>query len=123
MVEWLQDGAPGPTPKDPVVTRIDVFPKERIFEPDRHPTQNLVIQATWSDGVVRDVTPWARLSTLNDAIAALSPAGVVKAAGRGETSIMVRYGGQATVARMSVPFARLASARAPAIQPANYIDE
>jgi hypothetical protein len=119
MVEWLQQGAPGPSPKDPVVTRVDVYPSQRVFTPGH--TQHLVTVATYSDGVVRDVTSWTRFGTLNDAVASCTPAGGVKAIGRGETSIMVRFGGQATVARMSVPFARLASA--PNVSAANYVDE
>lgn len=118
VVEWLQQGAPGPTPKDPVVTRIDVYPSQRVLTPGK--AQRLVVLATWSDGVVRDVTSWTRFGTLNDAVASCTPAGEVKSVGRGETAIMVRYGGQATVARMSVPFARLASA--PKTAPVNYID-
>ncbi len=118
IFEWLRQGAPGPKPKDPVVTRIDVYPKERVFTPGK--AQSLVVVATYSDGIVRDVTSWARFGTLNDAIASVTPAGFVKAIGRGETSIMVRFGGQAAVARMAVPFAHLASY--PKMPEANYVD-
>lgn len=124
LVAWLRQGASGPSPKDPVVTKVEVFPKERVFTPQKAGSkasdQSLVVQATYSDGVVRDVTRWARLSTLNDAIASVSTDGTVSAVGRGETSIMVRFGGQAAVARMSVPFARVASF--PALLQFNYVD-
>src|SRR5207244_4735866 len=81
IVSWLQDGAPGPTTKDPEVTKIEVFPSERILNPGSE--QSLVVRATYSDGVVRDVTRWARLQPLNDSIAKISPEAVVKAFGRG----------------------------------------
>ena len=105
LAAWIREGAPGPTPNDPDVARIDVFPSERVFTQSGQ-TQHLVVYATYSDGTVRDVTGQARLNTLNDAIAACAPEGVVTASGRGQTAIMVRYGGQATVATCLVPFAR-----------------
>jgi hypothetical protein len=121
MAEWIRQGAPGPTPKDPVVIRIDVYPSQRVFTPGSKLPQRLVVVATYSDGVTRDVTSWTRFGTLNDAVASVTPEGAVKAVGRGETSIMVRFGGQATVARMSVPFARIAAY--PTVRTANYVDE
>jgi hypothetical protein len=104
LTQWLRDGAPAPDPADPQVTKIEVFPSERIL-PKEGDRQRLVVRATYTDGTTRDVTRWARLNTLNDAIASCTPEGVVTAIGRGQTAIMVRYSGQATVANMLVPFA------------------
>ncbi|HZP82467.1 MAG TPA: DUF1549 domain-containing protein, partial [Chthonomonadaceae bacterium] len=103
LVRWLKDGAPGPKPDDPTVARIEVFPQERILQRGEG-AQRLVVRAIYTDGTIRDVTPWARLNTLNDAVAACTPEGVVTRVGQGQTHIMVRYGGQATVARILVPF-------------------
>jgi len=119
IVAWLQGGAPGPQPDDPEVTKIEVFPAGRQMTVGKE--QSLVVRATYSDGVVRDVTPWARFNTLNEAIAAVSPDAVVKAVGRGETSVMVRFGGQATVARITIPFAQIA--KYPALPENNFVDK
>ncbi len=103
MAQWLQDGSPGPTSKEPQVAKIDVFPAERIL-PTAGQKQRLVVRATYSDGTTRDVTDQTRLTTLNDAIASCTPEGLVTSIGKGQTAIMVRYGGQATVSTMIVPF-------------------
>jgi hypothetical protein len=118
IVAWMQDGAPKPTPKDPYVTRLDAFPKQRVLAPGGR--QTLVVWATYSDGQIRDVTAWTRLNTLNDAVASVSVEGMVEAVSRGETSIMVRFGGQATVSSVSVPFAKLANY--PQLPQNNYVD-
>ncbi len=104
LLRWLQQGAPGPNPADPVVTRIDIKPAERILRMHSH-AQQLTVRATFSDKTVRDVTADTRLNTLNDGIAGCTPDGLVTPVGRGQTAIMARYGGQATVATILVPFA------------------
>lgn len=116
---WLRAGAPGPGASDPAVQKVEVFPAARILRPGEK--QTLVVRATYSDGVVRDVTPWARLNTLNDGIASVSPEGVVTAVGRGETAIMVRFGGEVAVVRVTVPFAYIANY--PKLPRNNYIDD
>ena len=103
MVQWLRDGTPGPNPKEPQVASIAVFPSERIL-PVAGEKQHLVVRATYTDGTIRDVTDQTRLTTLNDAIASCTPEGLITSVGKGQTAIMVRYGGQATVATMIVPF-------------------
>lgn len=104
LLQWLRDGTPGPDPKEAQVSKIDVFPTERIL-PITGEKQHLVVRATYTDGTTRDVTEQTRLNTLNDAIASCTPEGLVTSVGKGQTAIMVRYGGQATVATMIVPFA------------------
>ncbi len=119
LLQWLADGAPGPTPKDPEVTRLDVFPSQRVM--GKGGRQSLAIWATYSDGVVRDVTRWARLNALNEAVASVSADAVVRANGSGETGVMVRFGGQAALARVTVPFAQVA--RYPAFPSSNFVDD
>ncbi len=103
LARWLRDGTPGPNALEPQVTNIDVFPSERTL-PHAGEKQRLVVRASYSDGVTRDVTEQTRLNTLNDAIASCTPDGLITAIGKGQTAIMVRYGGQATVSTMFVPF-------------------
>ncbi len=103
LLRWLKDGAPGPTPSDTQVTKVEIFPAERIMQKSQG-SQRLVVRATYSDGTTRDVTAHARINSLNEAIAACTPEGVITPVGKGQTAIMVRYGGQATVATIIVPF-------------------
>ncbi len=115
---WLEDGAPAPGPNDPHVERIDVWPARRVMVPGEQ--QQLLVRATWSDGRSEDVTTTAQLDALNDAVAAVTPNGLVTAKERGEGYIMVRFQGQATVAQITLPYAKSDKVELIA---ANFIDE
>jgi Protein of unknown function (DUF1553)/Protein of unknown function (DUF1549)/Bacterial Ig-like domain (group 2) len=116
---WLEDGAPAPRDDDAAVTGLQVWPPERIMTPGE--TQQLVVQATWSDGRVEDVTDTAQYDTLNDAVAQITPAGLVSGHDRGETHIMIRFRGQAVVMQVTIPFRPAASGPLPPAS--NFIDD
>ncbi|MBI3858562.1 MAG: DUF1549 domain-containing protein [Planctomycetes bacterium] len=86
IVEWLRSGAPFRSAKPVELARISA-------EPGR-------VTAHYADGSTRDVTRLALLTSNDDAIA--DPDGRVKTAG--ETSIMVRYGGQVAAVVAGRPF-------------------
>jgi hypothetical protein len=102
LLRWLEDGAPAPAAKDPTVTRLDVLPAGRLMAPGEK--QQIVVRATWSDGRAEDVTAAAQYDSLNDALAAVTPEGLVEARGRGETYVMIRFCGAANVFRMTAPY-------------------
>jgi len=107
LLAWIEDGAPGPEPKEPSVTAVSVLPPARVMAPGQR--QKLVALANYSDGSVCDVTATARFNTLNDAVAKLSDTAPneVTTAGRGETAVMVRFMGRVAVARITVPYGHL----------------
>jgi hypothetical protein len=117
--QWLEDGAPEPSAQDPQVTAIKVWPASRIMVPGEQ--QQLLVLATWSDGRVEDVTHTAQYDTLNDGCAGITPAGLVTGRDTGETHIMIRFCGQATVARVTLPYARLDNV--PDLPRNNFIDD
>jgi hypothetical protein len=117
--QWLEDGAPEPSPQDPQVNAIEVWPPQRVMVPGEQ--QQLLVLATWSDGRVEDVTSTAQYDALNEGCAAITPAGLVTARAVGETHIMIRFCGQATVARVTLPYARLD--RYPDLPRNNFIDD
>ncbi len=116
---WLEDGAPEPGVKDPEVAALEVWPPRRIMVPGE--TQQLLVKAIWKDGTREDVTATAQFNTLNDGVAAVMPTGMLTAKARGETHIMIRFMGQATVAQVTLPYAKLA--KYPEIAKNNFIDE
>jgi hypothetical protein len=116
---WLEDGAPEPSAKDPHVTALELFPPARTMVPGEQ--QQLAATATWSDGRREDVTPDAQFDALNDSVAAVSKAGLVTAKAAGETHVMVRFGGQAVVVRVTLPYAKVAGY--PKLPANNFIDE
>jgi hypothetical protein len=117
--QWLEDGAPEPSPQDPQVTAIEVWPPRRVMVPGEQ--QQLLVLATWSDGRVEDVTHTAQYDTLNDGCAGITPAGLVTARDAGETHIMIRFCGQATVAQVTLPYALLD--KVPDLPRNNFIDD
>jgi len=102
LVAWLQCGAPGPAKDAPEVTRLAVTPSRRVGSEGMK--QQLRVEATYSDGSVRDVTAWAKFDSLDEALLAVDEHGLVTALGRGQAPIMVRFEGQADVAIFSVPY-------------------
>lgn len=117
---WLEDGAPEPEAKPPVVSALEVWPARRVLVPGE--SQQLLVQAVWSDGQREDVTATAQYDSLNDGIAGVTPDGLVTAKERGETAVMVRFAGQATVAQVTLPYAAPTTAAVP-FPPNNFIDE
>ncbi len=122
--QWLDDGAPplaNPARKgveDPTVTKLEVFPPNRLMVPGEQ--QQLSVTAIWSDGHREDVTSTAQFDALNDAVAAVTPTGVVTAKDAGETHVMIRFGGWAEVVRVTLPFAKLDTF--PDLPANNFID-
>ena len=76
------------------------------------------------NGRSEDVTLTAQYDSLNDALAKVTPAGLVTAHGRGETHIMIRYCGQATVFQVTAPYeATPRDSARNAIARGNFIDD
>jgi hypothetical protein len=119
LKRWLEDGAPGPTAKDAEVKRLEVWPQHRRLVPGEK--QQVLVTAFWSDGRTQDATTLAQFDALNDAVAVVTPDGIITAKGPGETHIMIRFGGQVAVVRVTLPYARTPSY--PDLPHYNYIDE
>ncbi len=116
---WLEDGAPEAEKNPPIVTRIEVFPASRVIAPGE--SQQLVVTAFWSNGRTEDVTPIAQYDALNEAVAAVDRDGLVSAKVKGEAHVMIRFSGQAAVARFTLPFAKLD--KYPVLSRNNFIDD
>ncbi len=120
LKDWLEGGAREPGPNDPTVTGLEVFPPRRLMRPGEQ--QQLAVRATWSDGRVADVTRTALFDSLNDSKAKVDAArGLVECLDRGETCIMIRFGGQASVFQVTAPFAEIAAH--PPLEGGNFIDD
>ena len=115
---WLEQGAPAPIAEEASVKALRVLPAGRVLEPDQD--QHLVVIATLSDGTERDVTSQTKFDTLNEGVAKVTHLGLAHTVGQGETNILARYQGHASLARLTVPFAR---EKTFAFAPNNVIDE
>jgi hypothetical protein len=119
LKRWLEDGAPEPSAKDPEVASVEVWPARRILVPGEQ--QQLLVRARWTDGKTEDVTSTAQFSTLNDGVAGVSAEGLITAKQAGETHIMLRFCGQATIAQVTLPYAKLEPY--PTIARNNFVDD
>lgn len=139
--QWIAEGAPAPIATEPAVVSVVASPAatvsrvkpgavQTLLIPQASgapkvvrwtPSQQLTARATFKDGSSEDVTRKVQFNTLNDGVAQVDPDGQVQLAGLGETSIMVRYRGAATVARFTQPYRQIA--RFPDTPRANFIDD
>jgi hypothetical protein len=116
---WLEDGAPEPDKLDPSPASLEVWPAKRILTPGEQ--QQILVRATWKDGRSEDVTATAQFDSLNEGVARVTPDGLITAKGLGETHIMVRFCGQATVVQVTLPYAHLE--KYPDVPTYNFVDE
>lgn len=102
LKRWIAQGMAYGDPKDPVVTRIEVFPKERTMLPQAE--QQLTVIARYSDGHIEDVTRGALFEANDKDMATAEPSGLVKFASQpGDVGIMIRYQSKVAVFRATVP--------------------
>ena len=90
LYNWIGEGLQLDKPETPDVVRIEIGPKHRVHsgESDR---QQLWVNAYFSDGSVRDVTPLTVFSSSNESVGTVSNSGLVEKIGRGETAVLARY--------------------------------
>lgn len=120
LVNWIASGSPFGSPDDPTIVSIKVTPHEQQLT--QGASQNLRVEATWSDGRQMDVTRLATYQSNNDAMATVDEDGKVtigKAVGG--VAVMATYLGQVDVFHALVPRAE-SVADFPPISAANFID-
>ena len=120
LLAWIAAGTPGPTGKEPVVTRLAIEPAASTYEPGR--SVALKVTATDSTGALRDVTRLALFQSNEEGLAEVDEAGVVKALRPGATSVMASFMGEVAVHVVTTPYAQevapgVYSARA------NFVDD
>lgn len=119
MHAWLAGGAPGPRQDDAEVVKLTVTPPLRVGTGGL--TQQLRVEAEFSNGMRRDVTASSRYDSLDDGVVSVTPSGHVSAVGKGQGPVMVRYEGQAAISLFVIPYA--AGVELAAWKNQNFIDE
>ncbi|MCY2964356.1 MAG: DUF1553 domain-containing protein [Planctomycetota bacterium] len=120
--EWIAQGAPAPSKTDATVVNLEVLPRQVTLTGQGR--QQMLVQATYSDGRKRDVTHWAKYTSTEAGVATVDEEGVVSVAGRGETAITVWFASKVAVANVSVPFDQQGPAEVCTQSPRrNFIDE
>jgi hypothetical protein len=100
---WVGAGCPEPKADAAKVTKLKVFPNRRVVAVGN--SQQIRVEALWSDGRTTDVTHWAKFDSLDDGVVGVTPAGLSTTVGPGQGSVMVRFEGQADICLVTVPYA------------------
>jgi len=101
LLEWIKSGTPYESESSPSLATLEVFPKERILN-GLDQKQQLVVRATYSDGVSEDVTRKVQYTATDPNVAIVNKSGEVTSHSAGETAIMIRTLGQAIVTHLTV---------------------
>lgn len=99
---WISQGMPYGGKDDPTLAGVTVYPTARTLPRDGQ--QQLLVIAHYSDGSSEDVTHTAQYEPNDKDMAEISNTGHFKTMARpGDVAVMVRYQGQVSVFRATVP--------------------
>src|SRR5205823_14351233 len=102
IAEWIAAGTPPPSDTDPQVTGLEVYPASATLKPQGE--QQLLVQAKYSDGQIRDVTRWVKFNSSDEGVATVDDSGHVKMTGFGEAAVTLYYQSKVLYWRLSVPY-------------------
>jgi len=122
LTDWIAAGVPGPQATDRRIQRLEILPRNSVLK--YQAAQQLLVRAHFSDGLIEDVTHWAKYISANGEVAAVDDKGLVRIIGHGEGAITALYLSQVVNATVSVPFENQVPADVFAQAPRrNFIDE
>lgn len=99
---WIAAGVPYGNPTDAVVTKITIYPENRIMP--RNAKQQFIVTAHYTDGTTEDVTRRAQYESNEQDIATVDSNALVRTNSMaGEAAIMVRYQEFVNIFRATVP--------------------
>jgi hypothetical protein len=119
--EWIATGAAGPQEADPEVDHLEILPGRSMQTVGS--TQQMLVLAHFSNGEVRDVTPWVKWTSTNDAVARIDDHGRATIMGAGEGAISAWYSQKISIANITVPYPAGDFVAGSALPPQNFIDE
>ncbi len=101
LTRWLQANVPDDPKNLTTLTGIAIMPNECVLRgPNK--TQQLIVQASYSDGTDRDVTSLAVIDATDKTTAPVNDAGLVTSGLKGEAFVMARFGTFAVVSQFIV---------------------
>jgi len=86
---WIRAGA-AYSGRLQTLDRLEVVPSEWLVD-DTKTEQPLRVIAHWKNGTTEDVTPLCRFHTNDDSVADVTPDGLIRCIGSGDTHIVVSY--------------------------------
>jgi hypothetical protein len=102
LTRWIEQGMPLGSEDDPVVERIEVFPKTRAM--NRGSDQQLAVVGHYTDGTTRDLTRMVGYESNDLEVCEVTPSGIVRTQDTpGAGAVMIRFQGHVTVFQGSIP--------------------
>ena len=99
---WIASGMPYGSDKDPVISKITIFPELRLIS--RQNRQQFAVYAHYNDGSVQDVTQRAQYESNEPDVAIVDGNALIRTLDMsGDAAVMVRYQAQVAVFRATVP--------------------
>lgn len=99
---WIDQGLARRAANEPTLSKVTIDPSEKLL-PRNAPLQ-LKVTGHYSDGSIRDVTPWAAFQSNEAGIVAVDANGLAKAGPiPGEAALMTRFMGQIAICNISIP--------------------
>jgi hypothetical protein len=102
LSRWVATGAPGPSAGDATLAALHVTPDDSTLAPGA--VAPLKVAAHFSNGVVEDVTAWAKFASSDETVAQVDESGRVTVRGPGETAISVSFLSGVAMTRVRAPF-------------------
>jgi hypothetical protein len=118
--QWILEGAPWQAGSG-AVEKVVVTPAQQSFGKVGQ-AQQLRVQAHFHGGDTEDITALCDFRTNDDAVADVSPEGLVRALRPGATAIVISYRGNVVPVRVLVPLELPAGFQYPKVPAVNYVD-
>src|ERR1041384_2956 len=90
LLKWIAGGAKFDVEQTGEFDRLEVFPREIVFN-KAGDTVQIQVLAHWKDGTVEDVTQITRFRSNDDSVAAISETGRVESKGPGDTHVVAFF--------------------------------
>jgi hypothetical protein len=101
LADWIAQGTPRPLDNEPTVARVTALPPSIRSSPGQK--LDVIVQATYSDGRVADVTRWAKFGSTDETVAKVDEFGHVTVDGTGEAAVTVWFASLVDRLTVSVP--------------------
>ena len=119
---WIQAGARNDAKETGDFDRLEVFPKEIVFQKPGESVQ-LRVLAHWKDGAVENVTELTRFRSNDDSVAAISETGRVEAKEKGDTHVVAFYDNGILAVPVILPVTDQHGERYPQVAARTKVDE
>lgn len=118
---WIETGAKGLADGPKRIVRFDVTPAEIVFAKAGE-TKQLKCVAIWEDGTREDVTPLTRFQSNDDAIAEVTPDGLITCKAPGDTYVISFYDNGIFSTQVMLPVSDRTGDRFPEVATPTEID-